>query len=213
MPRLLRNVFLFISGFFLLVGCASMNNQKPVNDSSPSTVMEKNQRDQLDGSTTDRFASDSRNAKGRKSKKSEEEGKPLAQSGKAVFTLDRSVIFESGSDRVRRSAWPFLDKVARYLSRFPDRVILIVGSVTDGEINKSTRPWRLSTDRAINVVDYLSNYSELNKSQFIAGGTGYHDLLKEHHQLARSVSSRRVDIYLLGTNFPGEFIPVKEASN
>lgn len=193
--RSLTTVSLFLVAF--LWGCASFNpppiednrtSRKQVETSEQRNVSSRENSDQLD---------DLR----------EREHVEMNQKKEStLITVSSKILFDIRSAEIKRSAWPTLDEVAKFIKDHPDHWVL-VGGHTDSlptRTQKYPSNWELSASRAVNVVKYLSQLDELDPSRLVAAGFG------EHHPIASNKTeegrklNRRVEIYLIEGGFPGK---------
>lgn len=121
-----------------------------------------------------------------------------------LITVRAKVLFDLRSAKVKRTAMPTLDEIAKFLARYPGHWVM-VGGHTDSLPTRTERfpsNWELSAMRAVNVVKYLSRMKGLDPSRLIASGFG------EHHPIATNKTprgrqlNRRVEIYLIRGGFP-----------
>jgi flagellar motor protein MotB len=125
-----------------------------------------------------------------------------------ILTLDSRVLFDLGSARVNREAWPILDDVTKYLATQDEHWILVAGH-TDAlptRTRKFPSNWDLSAQRSVNVIKYMSHLESLDETSLIAAG------MAEHHPIASNQTeegrerNRRVEIFILKDDFPpGEY--------
>ena len=116
-----------------------------------------------------------------------------------VINIDDRISFDSGYANLKKEVLPSLKKIREILSQFPEYNIVVEGH-TDNIPMKSKRfrdNWELSTERALAVLDYLLQDTELNPVRFSAAGYGeYHPLVSNETKENRSLN-RRVDIVVI----------------
>lgn len=121
-----------------------------------------------------------------------------------LITVRAKVLFDLRSAKVKRSAMPTLDEIAKFLARYPNHWVMVGGHTDSLPTRTEQFPsnWELSAMRAVNVVKYLSRMKGLDPSRLIASGFG------EHHPIASNKTpegrqlNRRVEIYLIRGGFP-----------
>ncbi len=75
------------------------------------------------------------------------------------ISLNGAILFDSGSDEIKKSAVPLLSKVGDILKIYDDHMIKIEGHTDNVPISSSTfknNMW-LSTARATQVFEYFTN--------------------------------------------------------
>ena len=118
--------------------------------------------------------------------------------GLVTRMLDR-VLFDSGKAKLRRSAYPVLDKVAQVLKEVPDQPIGIEGHTDNVPIKYSG--WEsnkaLSLARANAVADYLTQQHGFNRTRLTTIGYGEERPLGPNDSAAGRQKNRRVEIIIL----------------
>lgn len=126
--------------------------------------------------------------------------------GLVLITLKSRILFDLGSARINREAWPILDEVAKYLATEDENWILVAGH-TDALPTRTRQfpsNWDLSAKRSVNVIKYMSNLEALDPTSLIAAG------MAEHHPIASNQTeqgrnqNRRVEIFVIKDDFPGK---------
>lgn len=124
------------------------------------------------------------------------------QTGVSKFQND--ILFESGSDELRRDAEPLLADFAKILStgEASDLNVLVAGHTDDRPVKKASTAakhpdnWYLSAHRSINVVHALSKFG-IKPSRLGAAGYGpYQPRVADKSDDARR-QNRRVEIFVL----------------
>lgn len=130
------------------------------------------------------------------------------RSGNLVLTLNRTVLFDTGSTAIKRRAWPKLDEVAKFLLRYPDRMVLVLGHADRNPMQTESVPsnWELSALRAVAVVKYISRLPGLDSSRLVAAGASSHR--NPSGGPSSSATGRRVEIHLLDVKLPGKTLEV-----
>lgn len=124
------------------------------------------------------------------------------QTGVSKFSND--ILFESGSDEVRRDAEPLLADFARILTNgdASQLNVLVAGHTDDQPVKKaSTRSkhpdnWYLSAHRSINVVHELAKHGIKENRLGQAGYASYQPRVSQKSDAARR-QNRRVEIFVL----------------
>lgn len=127
-----------------------------------------------------------------------------------ILTLEEKILFELGKAKIKRTAWPTLDEIAKLLVEYPNRMVMVQGHTDDLPTRSERFPsnWDLSAQRAVNVVKYISHLPELDDSRLVAAGFGeYHPRVPNDSEENRQLN-RRVEIILYPTNLPEVTIPV-----
>jgi len=124
------------------------------------------------------------------------------QTGVSKFSND--ILFESGSDELRRDAEPLLADFARILTNgeASQLNVLVAGHTDDRPVKrastKSKHPdnWYLSAHRSINVVHELSRHGIQPSRMGVAGYASYQPRVSQKSDEARR-QNRRVEIFVL----------------
>ncbi|HEY2249457.1 MAG TPA: OmpA family protein [Planctomycetaceae bacterium] len=124
------------------------------------------------------------------------------QTGVSKFSND--ILFESGSDELRRDAEPLLADFARILTNgeASQLNVLVAGHTDDRPVSKaSTRSkhpdnWYLSAHRSINVVHELKKFGIQPSRMGVAGYASYQPRVAQKSDDARR-QNRRVEIFVL----------------
>ncbi|QDU82383.1 Motility protein B [Polystyrenella longa] len=121
-----------------------------------------------------------------------------------VSKFHSDILFDSGSDRLKKDATPLLNEFAAIMSDGDarDLNILVVGHTDDKNIvqstTKSNHPtnWHLSTNRANSVVLALSNGGVAETRMGAAGYSKFQPVIDNMDDSTRS-KNRRVEIFVL----------------
>ena len=121
----------------------------------------------------------------------------ITRQGLVVRVLTDNLLFTSGSATLKSTGDPLLDEVAHLLNIDRKNPITVEGFTDNVPIHTAEFPtnWQLSTDRAVNVLLYLTAHGVIRGR---LGAAGYADL----HPVASNTSAtgrarnRRVDIVL-----------------
>jgi chemotaxis protein MotB len=122
-----------------------------------------------------------------------------------VINIDDKISFDSGFANLKKEVLPSLKKIREILSQFPEYSIIVEGH-TDNIPMRSKRfrdNWQLSTERALAVLDYLLEDTNLNPVRFSAAGYGEHRPLVSNNTKENRALNRRVDIVVIPA-IPGQ---------
>ncbi len=122
-----------------------------------------------------------------------------------VINIDDRISFDSGYANLKKEVLPSLKKIREILSQFPEYSIVVEGH-TDNIPMRSQRfrdNWELSTERALAVLGYLLQDTNLNPVRFSAAGYGEHKPLVSNATKENRALNRRVDIVVIPT-VPGQ---------
>lgn len=117
-----------------------------------------------------------------------------------VITVVGDLVFDSGKAKIRREAYPVLDKVAKFLEENVAAFNVGIEGHTDNQPIKRSgwkSNWELSTQRALSVLEYLLKKGGIAPERLSAVGYGEYNPVafndtKEGRQL-----NRRVEIVIL----------------
>lgn len=116
-----------------------------------------------------------------------------------VITFLADILFDSGKDKIRTSAYPVLNKVAVVLNEnVPDLKVGIEGHTDNEPIRFSgwKSNWELSTARALSVLHYLVSRG-IEASRLSAIGYGeFHPVASNDAKEGRQLN-RRVEVVIL----------------
>ncbi|MFC1480574.1 flagellar motor protein MotB [Candidatus Omnitrophota bacterium] len=116
-----------------------------------------------------------------------------------VIILSDDILFDSGKAEVKSKAYPVLDKVASIIKKkVPDKNIGISGHTDNAPIkySKWESNWKLSSERAINVLQYLESKGIPSK-RLSATGYGEHRPVASNATVEGRSKNRRVEIVIL----------------
>lgn len=124
------------------------------------------------------------------------------QTGVSKFSND--ILFESGSDELRRDAEPLLADFARILNsgEASQLNVLVAGHTDDRPVKKASTAakhpdnWYLSAHRSINVVHALAHQGIKQSRMGVAGYASYQPRVAQKSEDARR-QNRRVEIFVL----------------
>jgi chemotaxis protein MotB len=115
-----------------------------------------------------------------------------------VVSFKQAAFFDSGSDGVKPSAMPTIDKVGRVLSKIPNSVRL-EGHTDNVPIatERFRNNWELSSARAIAVLNVLSNECGIPRLRLAVGGYAEVAPVASNDTEAGRARNRRVDVVIL----------------
>ncbi len=117
-----------------------------------------------------------------------------------VITITDTILFDSGSDVLRKSAIPVMDEIAPELKGIPNQV-RVEGHTDDTPINNARfhSNWELSTARATSIIrDFIEHYG-FSPLKLSAAGYGEYRPVKPNDTPADKAANRRVDIVILNS--------------
>lgn len=114
-----------------------------------------------------------------------------------VISVSTSVLFDSGSARIRPESQPMLDAIADLLRDMPNEV-RVAGHTDDiPPVPKWPSNWELSTARAVQVVKYLIREGGLDPQRLAAIGYAEYRPLFPNDTPEHRQKNRRVDILIV----------------
>lgn len=127
-----------------------------------------------------------------------------------ILTLDQKILFELGQAKIKRTAWPTLDEIAKLILEYPNRMVMVQGHTDDLPTRTERFPsnWDLSAQRAVNVVKYIANLPELEKSRLVAAGFGQFNPRVPNNSPENRKLNRRVEIVMYPSDLPRVTVPV-----
>ena len=128
----------------------------------------------------------------------------LSQSeGRIQVDLVDKVLFDSGQAEVSPRGEEVLTRLGAILKGVEDRQIQISGHTDDSPITlpelkaKFATNWELSTARAVNVVRFLVEKSEVKPGHLLAAGHGQYQPVTTNSTPKGRAANRRIEILLL----------------
>ncbi len=115
-----------------------------------------------------------------------------------VIRLSNRILFDSGSDIIRKESVMMLDKLAEILKTISNP-IRIEGHTDNLPIKTSKFPsnWELSTARATNIIKYLIKKHDFSPGKLSAVGYGEYMPVVNNNSKEGRATNRRVDIVVL----------------
>lgn len=113
-----------------------------------------------------------------------------------MITLNGAVLFDSGSETIKESALPLIDKVGRILNHYKDNIIEVEGHTDNVPIHNSRFEDNnvLSMYRALSVADYLREATKLDPSHIKSSGRGDYVPIADNTTAEGRALNRRVVI-------------------
>ena len=118
---------------------------------------------------------------------------------KTIINIDNSILFDSGSTTVKEGVKKSLSKIAAALNSFPENNIQIEGHTDDVPINTPKYPsnWELSAARALSVLRFFVDTTDVDPRKLSAVGYGEYRPLVPNDTPENKRLNRRVDIVIL----------------
>lgn len=112
------------------------------------------------------------------------------------ISLNGAILFDSGSDQIKKSALGILSKVGDILKIYDDHMIKIEGHTDNVPISGSKFPnnMRLSTARAATVFEYLVDKKNLTPATLEATGRSEYEPVAPNTTEKGRAKNRRVEI-------------------
>lgn len=105
------------------------------------------------------------------------------------------ILFDSGSDKLKKESYEFLDKMAKVLQDDTSIRLNIIGHTdSDGDAVKNMT---LSKSRAAAVMNYFIDSKGLNKSRFMYQGRGENEPVANNTSTEGKAQNRRVEFQTL----------------
>lgn len=117
-----------------------------------------------------------------------------------VISFKDEMLFKSGDASIRKSSVNDLKKIAEGLSKIPN-YIRVEGHTDNVPISNSmySSNWQLSSVRAANVAQFISDNSGINPSKLSAIGYGENRPIADNKSEDGRLKNRRVDIVILSS--------------
>ncbi len=121
-----------------------------------------------------------------------------------LLRIAASVLFDSGRAEINEDAEPMLQKISEILITYQDsfKMVRIEGHTDNRPINTHIYDsnWELSTSRAVNVLRWLLETSEIEAKKFSAIGYSEYYPVDDNSTDDGRRKNRRVDFFIEGTN-------------
>jgi chemotaxis protein MotB len=116
-----------------------------------------------------------------------------------VITFVADILFDSGKAKLKKEAFPTLDKVARVLKENVAELKVGIEGYTDNEpikISGWESNWELSTGRALSVLHYLSDERGILPSRLSVIGHGEYQPVADNATKEGRKLNRRVEVVI-----------------
>lgn len=115
-----------------------------------------------------------------------------------VISLKDTAFFDSGSDQLKKEAYPALVAIAQELETMPNR-LRVEGHTDNIPINTARFPsnWELSAARASSMLRFLLIHTKIPAARFSIGGYGQYYPIASNATAEGRAKNRRVDIVIL----------------
>lgn len=122
--------------------------------------------------------------------------KVVIRNGRMIIALPNDILFDSASTTIKADGQKALEKVAQVLATVADRNFLVAGHTDNVPIKTSRYPsnWELSTERAVNVVQFLVKKG-MSPKVLSAAGYSEFDPVAANDDKSRA-QNRRIEIVL-----------------
>ena len=116
-----------------------------------------------------------------------------------MITIRDNALFESGKATVKTESQQLAVLISKILCDYPSYNVEVAGytdnvPMTGGEF---TSNWSLSTQRAVNFMEYLMSSKAINESRFKAVGYGEYKPINANDTEEDRSKNRRVEIHIL----------------
>jgi len=118
---------------------------------------------------------------------------------KTIINIDNSILFDSGRATLKKPVKTSLAKIADALINFPENNIQIEGHTDDVPIKTAKYPsnWELSAARALAVLRFFSDNTDMDPRKLSGVGYGEYQPLVPNDTPENRKLNRRVDIVIL----------------
>lgn len=115
--------------------------------------------------------------------------------GKVYVAMEEKLLFKSGSSTIDKRGQEAIIKLAKILEKNTDTEILIEGH-TDN-VGKDKYNWKLSTERALSVVNIITDNTDVKPNRITASGRGMHKPVADNSTEEGKQKNRRIEIILV----------------
>ncbi len=120
-----------------------------------------------------------------------------------VITLPQTVLFASGDDRVRASAFSLVSRIAEVLQGIENKVLLVGHADAQPVHNRRFRNnWELSAARGMRLLETLTGRFHIPEARLAVAGYGSCAPAGSNDTLAGRAANRRVEIVVLRESAP-----------
>lgn len=115
-----------------------------------------------------------------------------------VISLKDTAFFDSGSDQLKKTAFPALVAIAQELEKMNNR-LRVEGHTDNVPINTAQFPsnWELSAARASSMLRFLLIHTKIPADRYSIGGYGQYYPIASNGTAEGRAKNRRVDIVIL----------------
>lgn len=122
--------------------------------------------------------------------------------GELIVDLIDQIVFDSGADEVNAQGKQVLQQVAEAMLKVPDKILEVRGHTDAMPVSAKLAKqfptnWELSTQRAINVVRFLQDHSQVPGQRLVAAGFSQYRPLADNKSKMGRRRNRRIEIVLL----------------
>ncbi|MFP4687226.1 MAG: OmpA family protein [bacterium] len=121
------------------------------------------------------------------------------------ITLEEAILFDAGKAQLRETAHSTLNHLIEVANTYSDYIIQVEGHTDDVPLSDSHRfnsNWELSVMRAVTVVSYIEENSDIDMKRVVSAGYGPYRPLVSNDSPKNRKKNRRVEISL----YPPEFL-------
>ncbi len=115
--------------------------------------------------------------------------------GKVYVAMEEKLLFKTGSSSIDKRGKEAIIKLGKILEKNTNTEILIEGH-TDN-VGPDKYNWKLSTERALSVVDILTKNTKIKPERITASGRGMHRPVADNSSDAGKQKNRRIEIILV----------------
>ncbi len=115
--------------------------------------------------------------------------------GKVYVAMEEKLLFKTGSYDIDKRGKEAIIKLGKILEKNTDTEILIEGH-TDN-VGPDKYNWKLSTERALSVVDILTKNTKIKPDRITASGRGMHKPVASNKTDTGKQKNRRIEIILV----------------
>ena len=115
--------------------------------------------------------------------------------GKVYVAMEEKLLFKTGSSEIDKRGKEAIEKLGKILEKNTDTEILIEGH-TDN-VGPDKYNWKLSTERALSVVDILTKNTKIKPDRITASGRGMHKPVASNKTDTGKQKNRRIEIILV----------------
>jgi chemotaxis protein MotB len=115
--------------------------------------------------------------------------------GKVYVAMEEKLLFKTGSADIDKKGIEAVKKVAEVLEKNPNIDVLIEGH-TDN-VGRADYNWKLSSDRALSIVQIIQTASKVDPTRITASGRGMYQPIADNATAEGKQKNRRIDIILV----------------